>query len=60
MVRAVVEKVAKEYGDMPLTEAFQYESVTASFWCWGDTYSYSPPPVSDLSFSIQMGCLLPL
>jgi UDP-N-acetylmuramyl pentapeptide phosphotransferase/UDP-N-acetylglucosamine-1-phosphate transferase len=38
------------------SEVFQYESMTASLWCWGAYYSYSPLPALDLSFGISMGC----
>ncbi|MDV3292636.1 MAG: hypothetical protein LYZ70_00010 [Nitrososphaerales archaeon] len=42
------------------SEVYQFKSITNSLWCWGATYSYAPPPASDLAFGINMGCLPPL
>ena len=39
------------------SEVYQFKSITSSLWCWGASYSYAPPPVPDLAFGIDMGCL---
>jgi hypothetical protein len=39
------------------SEVYQFKSLTNSLWCWGAIYQYTPPPVSDLWFSIDTGCL---
>src|SRR6058998_359996 len=39
------------------SEVYQFKSMTNSLWCWGASYQYAPPPVSDLAFGINMGCI---
>jgi len=39
------------------SEVYQFKSITNSLLCWGASYQYRPPPVSDLAFGINIGCI---